>query len=304
MKGKRLGSEPLNSIFIKVRKELETAGIEEPNLDAELILSQAIGVSRALLYLNWEQRLKPSQIKKIQKWTKARAQRKPLAYIIGKTWFREIELEVDPSVLIPRPETELLVEQAIRLIKSESGIKKILDLATGSGAIILSLAYELKELKREFQWFGSDISARALKLAEKNARKSGLSKEIYFRLGELFKPFSKEKFQLIICNPPYIPSDELHKLQPEVSRYEPKIALDGGKGGLKVIIKILSQAGSYLFDRGWLLMEIGQAQAEKLKKISSPGLELKKIVKDYQGIERIAIFQGLTQKKFFRTLSY
>lgn len=291
MKGKRLYLEPLNSIFIKVRQELKTAGIEEPDLEAELILSQTMGISQALLYLNWEQGLKPSQIKKIQNWTKARAERKPLAYIIKKAWFREIELEVDQSVLIPRPETELLVEEAIRLIKSESGIKKILDLGTGSGAIILSLGYELKNLGPDLELFASDISDSALKLAKKNARKLGLGRKIDFRNGELFKPFPKEKFHLIVCNPPYIPSNELEKLQPEVSRYEPKIALDGGKEGLKVIKEILNLAGLYLFDQGWLLLEIGLGQVEKIKKISSPGLALKKIVKDYQGIERVVIFQ-------------
>ncbi len=285
-------SETVKAVLPKVQKQFAAAGLENPRLEAELILSEALDLTRADLYLAPERTVSAARLRKIHAWVRARARRVPLAYIMGKSWFREIELLVNPSVLVPRPETELLVEQALELITSGNRIKKILDLGTGSGAIILSIATELRPLRDRLRLFASDLSAPALKLAHKNAQRLGLRNRIKFRRGDLFRPFPKDKFDLIICNPPYIPDSELKTLMPEVSRHEPRLALKGGKDGLEIIRKIMEQAPAHLHLGGWLMLEIGKGQAQSLKRMPGPELKLIRLAKDYHKIERIAIFQA------------
>lgn len=287
----RFKPETIQSLLKKLQAQFKKAGFESPRLEAELILSEALGISRPALYLERDRQVPARRHKKICIWTKERAKGKPFAYIIGKAWFREIELLVNPSVMIPRPETELLVESALKIIREEPGLKKILDLGTGSGAIILSLAWELKGFGRDFKFFASDISPSALRLAKRNARRLGLEDQIIFQRGDLFQPFSGQKFDLIICNPPYVSETELRSLSPEIKNYEPRIALNGGKDGLELIRKILDQAPEYLYPQGWLLVEIGLGQVEKLKKMICPSLRLKAVIKDYQAIDRIVIYQ-------------
>ena len=291
MKKAKPGTETVSRLVFAIRDRLQKAGVFNPYQTAEVIISEALNIPRAQIYLEPERILKNTELKKIQKWASERAKRKPLSYILAKAWFREIELKVNPSVLLPRMETELLAEEAIKIIKVDPSIIKILDLGTGSGAIILSLAFELKDLKRRLKFYASDISSPALKLAKKNAAALGLEKRIDFRTGDLFAPFARQKFDLIVCNPPYIPENELEKLMPEVSKFEPRIALDGGRLGLEIIKKILASAPQHLAPKGWLLLEIGKGQAKKLQKFQPPDLKLTSLVKDYQAIERIAEFQ-------------
>jgi len=292
LKKAKPGTETVSRLVFAIRDRLRKAGVFNPYQTAEVIISEALKIPRAQIYLEPERKLKNAELKKIQKWASERAKRKPLSYILGRAWFREIELKVNPSVLLPRMETELLADEAIKVVKADPSINKILDLGTGSGAIILSLAFELKELKRGLRFFASDISSPALKLAKKNAAALGLLNKIEFRTGDLFDPLARQKFDLIVCNPPYIPENQLEKLMPEVSKFEPRIALDGGKQGLEIIKKILASAPQRLAPKGWLLLEIGKGQSKKLENLSQTGLKLINLVKDYQGIERIAIFQN------------
>ena len=171
-------AETLGRLLFAIRDRLQKAGVFNPYQTAEVIISEALQIPRAQIYLEPERILKNAKLKKIQKWVSERAKRKPLSYILGKAWFREIELKVNPSVLLPRMETELLADEAIKIIKADPSIKKILDLGTGSGAIILSLAFELKDLKRKLKLFASDISSPALKLAEKNEAALGIENKI------------------------------------------------------------------------------------------------------------------------------
>jgi len=293
----------ISSVLKRIKEQLEQAKLRNPQLEAEMIVSEALGISRPEIYLELDKTIPGSALKKIRAWVKARSERKPFAYIIRKAWFREIELEVNNSVLIPRPETELLTEQALRIIRSEPTIEKILDLGTGSGAIILSLAFELKNFARNLKFFASDISKPALELAKKNARKLGLSKKITFCKGDLFQPFSRHKFHLIVCNPPYIPQAQLRSLMPEIKRYEPEIALNGGIDGLELIQKIINQAPRHLYPDAWLLMEIGLNQAKRLKKYLGAEMALKEVVKDYNRVDRIAIFQKRQEQGFARILT-
>jgi release factor glutamine methyltransferase len=290
MKKLRQGTETLLPLLRSIYDRFKKARVFNPYVTAEVIISEALGIPRAEIYLAPEKKVRKSQIEKVLRWTSLREKRTPLSYILHKTWFREIELEITPAVLVPRQETELLVDEAIKLIKAEPKIAKILDLGTGSGAIILSLAHELKDLGRPLKLFASDLSAPALKIAQKNARKLGLDK-IFFRRGDWLAPFRAQKFDLIICNPPYIQEKELPRLMPEVSKYEPRLALDGGSQGLEQIKRILATAPAHLNPSGFLLFEIGKGQSSKLASISSPRLELKKFAQDYQHIDRIALFQ-------------
>jgi len=298
---KTRASESLRGLLKQIKEQLKAAGIDNPVSSAELIIAEALGIQRPQIYLQPERKPSPSQLRKIRNWARERARRKPFEYIVGKAWFREIELLVTPEVLVPRPETELLVEQALKLIRADAQIQKILDLGTGSGAIILSLAHELKKYPRQIQFFASDLSKPALKLAMKNASRLGLKSKINFQPGHLFQPFPRRKFNLIICNPPYIPTNELPKLMPEVAKYEPRIALDGRKDGIHLIRQLLAQAPAYLVPAGYLLLEIGKGQAAKVKNLSSPHLHLQKLAKDYSNIDRIALFQlrlcGLADSK-------
>ena len=284
--------ENLAELLKEIISRLKQAGIESARLEAELILSHLFTCSRAELYLHREEKLPPEKIARAMALAEKRARRVPLAYLIEKAWFRELELEIDDSVMVPRPETELLVEKAIEVILSYPRVRKILDLGTGSGAIILSLAYELKELKGQLEFYASDISERALQLAKRNAQKYGLEKRIRFFLGDLFQPFFGERFALIVCNPPYIPNDAFNSLEPEVAEYEPRIALNGGEKGLEIIEQILTRAHQYLTPEGFLIMEIGAGQLKEFNSFSSPFLRIEKIERDYTGRERILILRS------------
>lgn len=290
MAGPKQKTETLGRLVFQIRARLEKAGVLNPYQTAEVILSEALKIQRAQIYLAPERRPKKAELKKIRNWTAQRAKRRPLSYILGKAWFREIELKVSPAVLLPRMETELLAGEAVRMVRENQGLTKILDLGTGSGAIILSLAFELKKFKRPLRFFASDISAPALRLAKKNARCLGLERKIDFRPGDLFAPFPKQKFDLIVCNPPYIPENEIKKLMPEVREFEPRVALNGGRQGLELIEKILAQAPGRLAPNGWLLMEIGKGQAKRLAKTRFQGFKAATFLKDYRGIDRIAVF--------------
>ena len=289
---RELGFNQLKELFSWIVSELKSAGVDSPRLEAELILAHLFKITRSEVYLKLEDKIEKDLIERAWELVQKRKKRLPLAYVIKRAWFREIELEINPSVMVPRPETELLVECAIEKILSQPKIKKILDLGTGSGAIILSIAWELAELRDRLEFYASDISREALELAQKNAERLGLEKIIRFYCGDLFEPFAGEKFDLIVCNPPYIPKDEIERLSPEV-KSEPKIALDGGESGLEVIERILSQADRYLSLGGWILLEVGAGQAEELKKRSYSFLLLGTIKTDYLGIERIAVFQRI-----------
>jgi release factor glutamine methyltransferase len=215
----------------------------------------------------------------------------PLQYILGRQEFWSIDFKVDPRVLIPRPETELLVEQSL-LILSENSFKRIpsvLEIGTGSGAIAIALAKEV----RNIFLVATDISREALGLAKENAKSAGVRHQIKFVNGDLFGPLrsSKEEgpFDMILSNPPYIHHLEIQALAREVRDYEPVIALDGGEDGLEFYRRIIPEAPFYLREGGWLLLEVGQGQGPLISKlIEEEGDFLKpECIPDLSGIERV-----------------
>jgi len=265
--------------------------IENPRLNAELLLARSLNLRREGLYTHLHDELKEREKEALEKLIQRRISGEPLQYILGHQEFWSIDFKVDPRVLIPRPETELLVEQSLLILSENSlrGTPSVLEIGTGSGAIAIALA---KEAKNIFL-VATDISRDALVLAKENAESAGVQHQIKFVNGDLFDPLcpSKERkpFDLILSNPPYIVRHEIGSLAKEVRDYEPTIALDGGEDGLESYRRIVTGAPFYLREGGWLLLEMGQGQSKKVaEQIETSGAFLKpQILPDLSGIERV-----------------
>jgi len=237
--------------------------VEDPRLNAELLLARSLNLSREGLYMRLHDQVEEQDKEVLEKLIQRRISGEPLQYILEHQEFWSLEFKVDPRVLIPRPETELLVEQSL-LILSESSLGRIpsvLEIGTGSGAIAIALA---KELKNIFV-VATDISMEALVLANENARSAGVQRQINFVKGDLFGPLHPLKrsppFDLILSNPPYITRRKIHTLAKEVKDHEPRIALDGGEDGLAFYRRIIPEAHRYLREGGWLLLEVALGQS-------------------------------------------
>ena len=255
-------------------------GIDSPRLDAELLLADALGLDRVGLYLNFERPLLAGELANFREKVKRRADREPLAYILGHTEFWSLPLTVTPDVLIPRPDTELLVEQALAL--GGEG-PRALDVGTGSGALAIALAHE----RPQWTITAIDISPAALAVAMENARGNGVAERITFVATDLAK-LPAGPFDLIVANPPYIPHGELATLMPEVRDYEPHLALDGGKDGFDAYRALARQAGGVLAPGGWLLVEVGHDQAAAVQELfNEAGLREIFAARDLAGIERV-----------------
>ncbi len=239
--------------------------IDNPRLCAETLLAYQLNSSRIKLYLTLDHPLNEKDIDSYRSMIKRRVDREPAQYITGVQEFWSLEFLVGPQALIPRPETEILVEQVLSILKDDKSNKEqgpfMLDLGTGSGAIAVSLA---KELQGATIW-ASDISALALDLARINSEKHAVNSRIHLVQGDLFEPFTGKplKFDIIVSNPPYIPSEDYDSLPPEVKDYEPRLALNGHEGGLFFIEKIIMEAPVYLNPGGWLLIEMDPGQTLK-----------------------------------------
>ncbi|MBN1850183.1 MAG: peptide chain release factor N(5)-glutamine methyltransferase [Deltaproteobacteria bacterium] len=244
---------------------LKNKNIDNPRLSADLLLAHQLKVSRIKLYLDFDQPLSEKDLSGYRELVKRRINREPIQYIIGIQEFWSMEFKVSPQVLIPRPESEILVEQVASLIKNKKiphcEQPKILDLGTGSGALAVSFA---KEFENALIW-ASDISRDALEIARLNAQKNHVDKNISFVQGDLWAPF-KDKllpFDIIVSNPPYIASEDFQTLEPEVRDHEPRLALDGFQGGMHYITRIISDAENHLSPEGWLLLEMAPSQISK-----------------------------------------
>jgi release factor glutamine methyltransferase len=263
---------------------LEAAGVDSPSLDAELLLGAAAGVDRSKLF-SGSYSLDEHSIARFDKFVERRAAREPLAYIVGHKEFYGLEFEVNAHVLIPRPETELLVETALEFLARKPQAM-VLDLGTGSGAIAIAIAVNAPGV----QITATDISTAALTLARHNAERLGCAERVEFAAGDCWAalPCSHPKFDLILSNPPYIPADELARLQPEVARFEPEIALSGGRDGLKFYRRIAREVTSYLTAGGEVIVEVGARQAgEVAGLLSDSGCRVLELPRDLAGHERV-----------------
>jgi len=261
-------------------EHLRQKGVDNGRLDAELLLAETLKLDRVGLYLNYDRPLQAEELSRYREQVKRRAGREPLQYILGRCAFWSLSLPVTPAVLIPRPDTEVLVEEALKHA-SKSG--SLLDVGTGSGAIALALASELPECTI----FGLDRSAAALEIARHNRDALGLQERVELLAGDLFA-LPEREWQLIVSNPPYIPSGELAGLMPEVGQHEPATALDGGADGLDCYRALARQAQSKLQPGCWLLVEVGIAQAEVVKQLFvAAGLTEVYSREDYAGVPRV-----------------
>ncbi len=266
------------SELIKLGVEtLKEKNIKTHQIDSEIILANLFDESREKLLISEDKVVSKDKIKYFKEMLQRRARKsEPIAYILNKKEFWNSKLFVNSDVLIPRPETELLIDKLVSLYKNKN--PNILDIGTGSGCIIISLLEELKESKGT----AIDISIKALEIAKKNAKKNNTFRRIKFEKKSVESYFNK-KFDVIVSNPPYIPSYYLKNLMDDVKLFEPKIALDGGNDGLDVIRKVIYKSNRILKTKGMLALEIGNGQYNKVSQIlKNNNFREKFLVRDYQ----------------------
>lgn len=274
----------LGSLLDWTAKHLAQKGVEFPRLDAEVLLAHAVGCKRIDLYgIRFGESATPEVRQRYRELIRRRLEGCPVAYLVGKKEFFGLEFEVSPAVLIPRPDSELLVIEA-RSIAQKLDAPRILDVGTGSGALAIALAKNLPAA----QVAAIDQSSDALKVARANADKHAAA--VRFLHGDLFAPLDRaDRFQIILCNPPYIPTEEIQKLAPGVRDFEPRAALDGGPDGFALFDRLLAESGKHLAPGGHLLIEIGSPQEKparaKIERLAD--FELAATIKDYSGHPRV-----------------
>jgi release factor glutamine methyltransferase len=258
---------------------LRRRNIDDSRLEAEILLAHALGSKRSALIIRHHESIESNVLSLYQACLRRRSQHEPTAYITGIQPFMALDFFVNRSVLIPRPETEQLVEIAINAIKSSLVIA---DIGTGSGAIAVSLAKNLPEVSV----VGIDSSRDAIGMAKRNAEYHAVENRCQFIVGNLFEPLA-EKVNFIVSNPPYVPTAEIEKLQPEVKDWEPRPALDGGKDGLDYIRKIIQDSPGQLKENGCLILEFGSGQAKKIRELAKDLFREINVFTDYSNKERI-----------------
>jgi release factor glutamine methyltransferase len=283
-------------------EHLAAKGVPDPRLDAELLLAHVLGVSRLDLYLQFERLLGPEEVGAYRTVVRRRASREPLQYITGQASFRELTLAVDPRVLIPRPETEVLVGEVLEWAREQGAASGdggggdrrdvgggfvALDIGTGSGAIALSLLREGPFARV----VATDVSEGALALAVHNAEAARLADRLEVRHGPVWAPIGdEERFHVIVANPPYVMDSERETLMPEVREHEPAAALFGGVDGLEVVRSIVAGAPGRLCPGGLLALEVGLGQAAVVAELArSAGLVRPRVIADLTGRERIVL---------------
>jgi release factor glutamine methyltransferase len=257
-------------------KELQKKKIESFRLDSELLLSKILNKKREEVLINLGQEISSKHLFNYKNLIHRRSQNEPMAYIMEEKEFWSKNFFVSPDTLIPRPETELMVESLIKTFRKKN--ISILDIGTGSGCILISLLSELKNSNG----VGIDISKKALAMAKKNSKKHNMINNIKFINKSLDSKFI-QKFDLIVSNPPYIRSNDIKNLKDDVKRYEPRLALDGGNDGLDLIKKIIYKAKYILKIKGMLALEIGNEQFKKVSEIlTKNNFKIEKNIKDYK----------------------
>ncbi len=272
---------------------LAKKGIESPRLAAEVLLAHVLGIERIGLYLDFDRPLMADEVSQFRQLIKRRVAREPLQYITGRQEFWSLDFEVGPQVLIPRPETELLVECAIKQCKDLGGGDMqeihVLDLCTGCGVVAICIAKEVPFAKL----WASDICPNAISVAKINAQRHGIANRIQFLEGDLFDPLKDQDihFHIIVSNPPYVAQEDYDKLPPEIKNYEPRLSLDGGPGGMAVIERILREAPEFLTPTGVVMIEMDPSQIHRAVDVagSLSGFEAVDVVRDYSGSERVII---------------
>jgi release factor glutamine methyltransferase len=276
----RTSSTTVSGLLASGIRELQIAGVDTPKLDAELLLVKASGLNRTEILTHPDLTLSSTVTKQYLAYLSRRFRREPLAYITGERYFYDLLLHVTPDVLVPRQETEVLVEAALSISQGYQS-PTIIDIGVGSGAIALAIAKHAKNATV----FGTDTSAGALAAASANAEGY---QNVTFALGDLFDPFPDIGFDLVVSNPPYIPSADIASLQPEVASYEPHQALDGGADGLDAYRRLIPESAKHLKIGGSLAVEIGIGESNSVMQLcAASGFSNIRSILDYAGIERV-----------------
>ena len=274
-----------------VTEYLGTKGIESERLSSELLLSHVLGLKRIELYTQFDKQVPQEQLDLLHGMIKRAGLHEPVAYLTGGTEFYSLELDITADCLIPRPETELLVQRAIEFLRTRSGVQYICDLCTGSGCIAVAIAKNCPEVRVT----ATDISAAALEVAARNVEKHRLKEQIRLLCGDLFEPIIQQldvnQFDLIVCNPPYVSTAEYAKLDKNVKDYEPASALLAGADGMDVYRSIIKKVDEFLKPGAALMLEIGYAQGPAVRELlEQPGAFAEiKIEKDLHDNDRIVI---------------
>lgn len=291
----------INDALAWAKKLLKEKNVEGPESSAEFLLRQTIHQDKAYLFTHSEHKMTLAQQAKYRSWVTQRSKHKPVWYITAKIDFLGLDFSVNQNVLIPRPETELLVEKITEHFREGFSPKSILDIGTGSGAIILSLANicysssgaRSAHICSNSKLFASDISQKALAVARKNAKNLGFAGKVCFKKGDLFQPWQGQKFDLIVANLPYIPHEDMATLAVDLIHYEPRTALDGGHEGLEIYERFFAEIGSHLNGGGKVFCEIGYDQGERIQKILAQTM-LKAsvtVLGDYANVDRIVVLE-------------
>jgi release factor glutamine methyltransferase len=266
--------------------QLREQGVESPRLDAELLLAHVLDVNRAALFTWPERRLTPKELTGFRDLVGRRAAREPLAYIVGHREFYGLDFCVDSRALVPRPETEMLVEHVLRLAQKMDRVIQIADVGSGSGAIVISIAVRLPRATL----YALDDSEGALALTAENARRHGVADRVHCVQGDLLEPLPV-RVDVITANLPYVSTEDWHQLPAEIRDYEPRAALDGGADGLDLIRRMLAAAPGHLQPGGVVLLEIGAGQARSVTKLARahfPSAEVE-VFPDYAGLDRLVV---------------
>jgi release factor glutamine methyltransferase len=272
----------LVSLWTDVRRRLETAGVETPVFDARLLLEAGAAVSRLDIVTDPRRLVTDEQVAAVDALVKRREAREPVGHIIGRRHFWTLDLFVSPAVLIPRPETELLVETALQNIAPDAPAR-VLDLGVGSGAILLAVLAE----RQSATGVGVDISDGALAVAQANANAVGVIDRLELKHGD-WDVVLDGLFDLVLSNPPYIPTNDIDMLAPEVARFEPRLALDGGADGLGAYRAITARLSDLLRPGGVFAFEVGMGQAEAVIALAeAAGLSTEPARRDLAGIPRV-----------------
>jgi len=274
----------LKNVINKASQELIRNNINNPELDCEILMAEVIKKDRKDVILNSDLKLKKVSVDFFQHLVNQRLLGKPIAYLTGKKEFWKYEFNITTDVLIPRPDTEIVIEEVVKLSKNKCRLN-ILDIGVGSGCIILSILAE----KKDFKGIGIDISKECIKVSKINARKLGVNNRVKFFKSDVDN-FNYGKYDLIISNPPYISKKVLKNLDKDVKDFEPKIALDGGLDGLSEIRKVINKSSELIKVNGKLILEIGFDQRRKVEKIlKNKGFYINKVLRDYAKNDRCII---------------
>jgi release factor glutamine methyltransferase len=282
----------VGGLLTKAASRLQASGVESPRREARLLLAYALGVPQENIIAGQPNVLTSQDLVKFEGVLARRISREPLAYICGSREFWSMEFAVGEGVLVPRPESEILVEEALRRFPGDSGALRVLDLGTGSGCLLLSFLCE----RPDATGVGIDISEDALAFARRNAKALGMEKRAEFTRGDWLDGVSGV-FDTVFINPPYVRRCDLQTLEPEVERYEPRKALDGGADGLDAYRRIATQLLAHLGPQSLAFVEMGQGQAEPIGKVfAEVGLVVGGTVRDLAGIPRCLVVRREASK--------